>query len=336
MQYRVAIVGATGAVGQEFLKLLESEKFPVKELILLASASSAGKEIKFKDKKIKVLHLTEESFKDVDLAFFSANTVVSLHFAKIAAEAGALVIDNSSAFRMDPNVPLVVPECNFKSVTKQNRIIANPNCSTVQLVMTLYPLLKLAEIEQVRVATYQAVSGAGAKAVDELEEQIKNYKPGIAPEHKVFPAPILNNLIPHIDQFTDNHYTKEEIKMVNETRKILARPNIAISTTCVRVPVFRSHSAAVWLKFSSELKLPDVIKAWEDAPGVKVINEDGSAGYPMPYFTSKHYETYVGRIRLDLAEPKGIVYWSVSDQLLKGAALNAIQIAQHYFNLKSE
>ena len=324
----VAIVGATGAVGGEFLKLMEARNFPIKNLKLLASERSVGKKLEFCGEEITVEELTTESFKGVDLAFFSAGKGRSKEFIHHAVDAGTVVIDNSSAFRMDPNVPLVVPEINPHMVFKHNGIIANPNCSTIQMVVALNPLHKAATINRVIVSTYQSTSGAGAKGMSELLNQTRAFVNNEPLEVSAFPAQIAFNLFPHVDVFLENGYTREEMKMVNETQKIMDAPEMKISATCVRVPVLRAHSEAVWIETEKKLSPQEARKILEKAPGIIVKDDPVAGGYPMPWDVDETLETYVGRIREDFSHPKGLAFWVVADQLYKGAALNSIQIAE--------
>ncbi len=325
---KIAIAGATGAVGAEFIELLERRNFPVTSLRLLASAQSAGKKLKFKGREIIVEELTHDSFKGVELAFFSAGAERSKEFASAAAQAGALVIDNSSAFRMDAEIPLVVPEVNPEAALTHQGIIANPNCTTIQMVVALQPIHDFSPIERVVVATYQSVSGSGAKAVEELKAQTKAFATGKEEKAEVYPAPILLNVIPQVDVFLEGGYTKEEMKMVHETRKIMSIPGLKVSATCVRVPVLRAHSEAIWIETKDKVTAGKAKELWALAPGVTVIDEQKKGGYPMPRLASKTYDTFVGRIREDLSHPRGLAFWVVADQLWKGAALNAIQIAE--------
>ncbi|MBC8257641.1 MAG: aspartate-semialdehyde dehydrogenase [SAR324 cluster bacterium] len=324
----VAIAGATGAVGAEFLKLLAARNFPIKNLRLLASARSAGKKLEFRGEQIEVEEMTENSFEGIDLVFFSAGRGRSKEFVPHAVNSGAVVIDNSSAFRLDPDVPLVVPEINPEMVFKHKGIIANPNCSTIQMVVALNPLHQVAKINRVVVSTYQATSGAGAKGMSELIEQTRAWVKGDSMEVSAFPAQIAFNLFPHVDVFTENGYTKEEMKMVNETQKIMAAPDMRISATCVRVPVLRAHSEAVWIETEKKLSPHEAREILANSPGIIVKDEPQSGGYPTPWEANETFETYVGRIREDFSHPKGLTFWVVADQLYKGAALNSIQIAE--------
>ena len=328
MSQHVAIAGATGAVGTEFLKLLEARDFPMKSLRLLASSRSAGSKLKFRGENLEVEELTPKSFKGIDIAFFSAGGSRSKEFAPHAVDSGAVVIDNSSAFRMDEKVPLVVPEINPKQAFEHQGLIANPNCSTIQMVVALNPIHRAANIQRVVVSTYQAVSGAGASAMEELKQQLKAWTNDEPMKQEVFPTQIAFNLFPHIDVFQDNGYTKEEMKMVHETRKIMNAPNMQISATCVRVPVLRAHSEAVWVETEKPLSESEARELFEKEPGIVVQDERESGGYPTPWHITETQETYVGRIRKDISHPNGLTFWVVADQLYKGAALNAIQIAE--------
>ena len=328
MSQHVAIAGATGAVGTEFLKLLEARDFPMKSLRLLASSRSAGSKLKFRGENLEVEELTPKSFKGIDIAFFSAGGSRSMEFAPHAVDSGAVVIDNSSAFRMDEKVPLVVPEINPKQAFEHQGLIANPNCSTIQMVVALNPIHRAANIQRVVVSTYQAVSGAGASAMEELKQQLRAWANDEPMKQEVFPTQIAFNLFPHIDVFQDNGYTKEEMKMVHETRKIMNAPNMQISATCVRVPVLRAHSEAVWVETEKPLSESEARELFEKEPGIVVQDERESGGYPTPWHITETQETYVGRIRKDISHPNGLTFWVVADQLYKGAALNAIQIAE--------
>ena len=333
-KYNVAILGATGAVGQEFLKLIEERNFPFAELRLLASSRSAGTEIPFMGKNYIVEEATSESFKDIDIALFAGGSI-STEFAPYAVKAGAVVIDNSSAFRMDPEVPLVVPEVNPQAILKHKGIIANPNCSTIIMVMALKPIYDLAKIKRIIVSTYQAVSGAGKEGIDELTNQVKAYSDGKEMEAKILPSaslgkhyPIAFNLIPQIDVFLDNLYTKEEMKMVNETRKILEDYDMKITATTVRVPVYRSHSESVNVELEKDLDLAAIKDAISKFPGVQIQDDPQNQIYPMPIYTSDKNDVYVGRLRRDESAENSFNMWVVGDQIRKGAALNTLQIAE--------
>ena len=326
----IAIVGASGAVGQEFLRVLAEQEFPVDSLRLFGSRRSAGRKYLFRGNEYAVEELTHESdFASIDIAFVSAGGSTSREFAETITRHGTLMIDNSSAFRMEPDVPLVVPEVNpDDAFNAPRRIIANPNCTTIQMVVTLAPIQKLSPIGKVRVATYQAASGAGATAMQELVEQHAQIVRGEEPTVEKFAHQLAFNLIPQVDVFTDNDYTKEEMKMFNETRKIMHSDRIRVSATCVRVPVMRAHSEAIWVETEKPLTVEEVRKAFEEAPGVVVADNPTEKVYPMPLFIQGKDPVYVGRIRKDLGDERGITFWSVSDQIKKGAALNAVQIAQ--------
>jgi len=324
----VAIVGATGVVGQELLKILEERNFPIENLRLLASAKSKGITFFFKGADITVETLTAESFKDIDIALFSAGGSISKEFAPIAVKSGAVVIDNTSHFRMDKDVPLVVPEVNAHAIQNHNGIIANPNCSTAQMVVALNPIHKAAKIKRIVVATYQSVSGSGKEAMAELEKQSRLNLNGsdLTPEH--FPHPIAFNVIPQIDVFEENGYTKEEIKMVNETKKILEDDTIAITATAVRVPVFIGHSEAINIQTQKKLTVKEVKALLSNQPGIELMDDPQNNIYPTPKQTSGQDPVFIGRIREDISHPSAIDLWCVSDNLRKGAALNAIQIAE--------
>lgn len=324
----IAIVGATGAVGQEFLKILVERKFPVDELRLLASKKSAGSIITWQGKEIVVQETTHDSFQGIDIALFAGGSA-STEFAPSAVKSGAVVIDNSSAYRLDPTVPLVVPEVNPEDVKWHKGIIANPNCSTIIMVVALKPIEDVARIKRVVVSTYQAVSGAGKEGITELEGQVRLWhnKEEIC-EMETFPYQIAFNLIPRIDSFAEGDYTKEEWKMVKETQKILNRKDIGITATCVRVPVFRSHCESVNIETENKLTIKQVKEILTKAPGIIVVDDPMSDRYPMPLDTSDKDEIYVGRIREDLTIDNGINLWIAGDQIRKGAATNAVQIAE--------
>ena len=326
--YRVAIVGATGLVGQEFIKVLEQCNFPMTSIHLLASDRSAGRKLFVTHQEIEVKETTPESFKRIDIALFSAGAETSRYFSPIAAQSGAVVIDNSSAFRMDPRVPLVVPEVNPEDIRWHKGIIANPNCSTIQMVVALYPLHKVNPIKRIVVDTYQAVSGTGSAAIDELSAQAKQVLNGQTTIPHVYPHQIAFNLLPEIDVFLDNGYTKEEWKMVEETRRIMHADDIAISATCVRVPVLVGHSMAIHVEFSQPMFPEEARRILAQAPGVKVLDDPTISLYPQPWSAASTDEVFVGRIRKDASHPNGVVMWVVADNLRKGAALNAVQIAE--------
>ncbi len=326
---KVAVVGASGAVGQEFLKVLAERNFPTDELVLFGSARSAGKEYDFKGKKLVVKELKHgEDFKDIDIALTSAGAGISKEFASTITKYGAIMIDNSSAFRYENDIPLVVPEVNPEdSRNRPRNIIANPNCSTIQMVVALKPINELSKIKRVRVATYQAASGAGAQGIAELENQVKEIADGKQPTVQKFPYQLAMNIIPHIDVFLDNDYTKEEMKMNWETKKIM-HTDAEVSATCVRIPVARAHSEAIWVETEKPLSVEQVKDAFAKAEGLTVIDNPAEKQYPMPLFVSGKDDVYVGRIRKDITDPNGITFWCVGDQIKKGAALNAVQIAE--------
>ena len=327
--YNVAIVGATGMVGQEFIKVLEQRDFPMKALRLLASDRSVGKRIYFRGEELCVGETNNKSFKEVEIAFFSAGTDISLSFAPVAARSGAVVIDNSAAFRMENSVPLVVPEVNpddLRSVP--TGIIANPNCSTIQMVVALYPLHKVNPIKRIIVDTYQSVSGTGAAAVEELTSSSRLVLEGKTVIPHVYPHQIAFNVLPHIDVFLDNGYSREEWKMVTETRKIMHEPDLAISATTVRVPVFVGHSEAVHVEFTHKITADEVRGILAASPGVKVLDDPEVSMYPLPWSVAGQDDVFVGRIREDVSCANGIAMWIVADNIRKGAALNAVQIAE--------
>ncbi len=323
----VAIVGATGAVGQEFLKILAERGFPVNQLRLLATKRSAGKKISWQGREIEVQETTYESFKGIDIALFAGGSA-STEYAQAAVESGAVVIDNSSAFRMDPNVPLIVPEVNPEDVKWHKGIIANPNCSTIILVVALKPILDLAGIKRVVVSTYQAVSGAGREGIEELESQIRAWTKGEELKNQVFPYQIAFNLVPRIDVFGEGDYTKEEWKIFKETKKIFHRPEMSVTATTVRVHVMRSHSESVNIETERKVSIPEIRKVLDKAPGLIVVDDSSKDLYPMPLFAADTDDVYVGRIREDFSIEKGINLWVVGDQIRKGAATNAVQIAE--------
>ncbi len=335
MKYNVAIVGVTGAVGQEFLRLIEERNFPFAELKMLASARSAGKVINFMGKDYTVEETTEQSFNGVQIALFAGGAASKL-FAPAAVKAGAVVIDNSSNFRMVPEVPLVVPEVNPQAIARHKGIIANPNCSTIIMVMALKPLYDLSRIKRVVVSTYQAVSGAGREGMDELKAQLDALARGEQPQANVLPVAkldkhyqIASNLLPQIDVFQDNLYTKEEMKMVNETQKIMEDDNLRVTATTIRVPVYRSHAESVNVEFEDEVSVEAARKALENFPGVIVRDDPAQMIYPQPLETSGKDDVEVGRIRKDFSIEHGLNLWVCGDQIRKGAALNALQIAEY-------
>src|ERR1700756_3781224 len=324
----VAVVGATGAVGIEMIKTLEKRNFPVGKLTLLASARSVGKKLKFKGKDITVTELTKDSFKGVDIALFSAGGSISKEFAPIAAKAGCVVIDNSSAFRMDNSVPLVVPEINAADVKQHQGIIANPNCTTAITLMALFPLHRAFFVKRIFASSYQAVSGTGAKAIEEWRRQVGQVVAGEPVTKQVYPHQIAFNVLPHVDVFLPNGYTKEEAKMENEGRKIMHHPAFRASVTCVRVPVYRAHSVAVSAEFEKPITVEAARAALAKAPGIDVVDAPEKKEYPLPLYVAEKYDCQVGRIRMDCALENGLCFWVAGDQLLKGAALNAVQIAE--------
>ena len=329
-EYNVAIAGVTGAVGRVFLSILEQRKFPIKNLIPLASHRSAGKRVRFAGEEIEVRELNKDSFKGIDIALFSAGASRSKEYAKYAVGSGAIVVDNSSAFRLDDDVPLIVPEVNRKDIKGHKGIIANPNCTTIIMVVAVKPVYDISPVRRIVVSTYQSVSGAGASGMTELEDQLReiicNKNNKITPE--TFPVQIANNIIPHIDVFYDNGYTKEEMKMVYETHKIMGDDSIKISATTVRVPVMTSHSESVMMETEDKLSVEQIRKALEGAEGVVLKDDFANEVYPTTLDSSGNDDVYVGRIREDLSTEKGISMWVVGDQLRKGAALNTVQIAE--------
>ena len=327
---RVAIVGASGAVGQEFLRVLAERNFPITELKLFGSSRSAGREYEFRGKKIMVQELRHgDDFKDLDIVFTSAGGSISQEYAEDITRFGAVMIDNSSAFRMDEDVPLVVPEVNAEDALNRPRnIIANPNCTTIQMVVALKAIENLSHIRRVHVSTYQAASGAGATAMAELEQQYREVLAGEPVTVDKFAYQLAYNLIPQVDVFTENGYTKEEMKMYNETRKIM-HSDIQVSAMCVRVPSLRAHSESIWVETERHISVAEAREAFEKAEGVVVMDNPAAKEYPMPLFLSGKDPVYVGRIREDLSNPNGLSFWSVSDQIKKGAALNAVQIAEY-------
>lgn len=330
MKFNVAVAGATGAVGGAMLDVLARRDFPLGELRLLASERSVGKKLTFKGKEIPVQLLSKDAFAGIDIALFSAGATRSFDFAPAAAAAGAVVVDNSSAYRMDPEIPLVVPEVNPHAIGqyKKRGIIANPNCSTIQMLVALKPIHDKVRIKRIVVSTYQAVSGTGTKAIEELKQQVLDYAAGKPIAHSVYPHQIAFNCLPQIDSFLDNGYTKEEMKMVNETRKIFEDQTIGVTATTVRVPVFYGHSEAVNIETEKKITAAEVKALLKNAPGVQLVDEPTLGRYPMAVDCAGKFETLVGRIREDESIPNGINLWVVSDNILKGAALNAVQIAE--------
>lgn len=327
---KIAIVGASGAVGQEFLRVLEERSFPMDELVLFGSERSAGRKCTFNGKQIEIKLLQHnDDFKGIDIVFASAGAGTSKEFEHTITKHGALMIDNSSAFRMDPDVPLVVPEVNPKDAIKPaRRVIANPNCTTIQMVVALKAIENISHIKRVHVSTYQAASGAGASAMDELVKQYEQMTKGEEPTVDKFAYQLAYNVIPQVDVFTENGYTKEEMKMYHETRKIM-NSDIEVSATCVRVPVMRAHSESIWLETEQPVSVEQARKAFAQAEGIVIMDDPQAKKYPMPLFMAGKDPVYVGRIRADISNPCGLTFWCVSDQIKKGAALNAVQIAEY-------
>ena len=337
---KIAIVGASGAVGQEFLNVLSTTDFPIDELRLFGSERSEGTTYEFRGARTEpVRRLTDnpDDFKDLDFVFASAGAGVSRQYADIITSGGAIMIDNSSAFRMEADVPLVVPEVNGDDALFAPRgIIANPNCTTIQMVVALKPINDISPIRRVHVATYQAASGAGATGMAELEQPTAELVEGREPTVKKFATQLAFNLIPHVDVFTDNGYTKEEMKMHLETKKIMHAPTLEVSATCVRVPVMRAHSEAIWVETEAPVSVEAARKAFEQAEGVVLIDRHEALGYPMPLDKAGSDPVFVGRVRADLANPNGLSFWTVADQIRKGAALNAVQIAQYIIRKRNQ
>lgn len=333
---KVAIVGVSGAVGQEFLRVLDERNFPMDELILFGSSRSAGRVYTFKGKQYTVKELKHnDDFKGIDIAFVSAGGSTSVEFAETITRHGAVMIDNSSAFRMDADVPLVVPEVNPKDALIRPRgIIANPNCTTIQMVVALKAIEGISHIKKVHVSTYQAASGAGATAMAELIKQYEQILKGEEPTVEKFAYQLAYNVIPQVDVFTDNGYTKEEMKMYNETRKIM-HSDIEVSATCVRVPVIRAHSETTWVETERSISIAEAREAFSKAEGIILQDNPAAKDYPMPLFVADKEPVYVGRIRKDLTNPNGLTFWTVSDQIKKGAALNAVQIAEYLVKVKN-
>jgi len=327
-QYRVGIMGATGAVGSIMLQILEERNFPVAELRPLASVRSVGKTVTYKGENVPVQEMTAGSFKGLDIVLASAGASVSKQFVQNVKESGAVMIDNTSAFRMEPDVPLVVPEVNPEDIFTHQGVIANPNCSTIIMLVPLKPLHDAAKIKRIVVSTYQAVSGTGAKAIAELEQQTRQWVAGEKITHEVYPYQIAFNVLPHIDVFLDNAYTKEEMKMANETRKMFHDSEIRVSATTVRVPVFTSHSEAIHIETEKKLTADEARALMAKAPGVKVLDDPANKLYPMPLQTSGQDLVWVGRVREDASHDRGLAMWVAGDQLRKGAATNAVQIAE--------
>jgi len=324
----VAIVGATGAVGIELMKVLTRRNFPVARLTLLASARSAGKTLEFQGEQIPVKELREDSFAGVDVALFSAGASISKQFAPLAVQAGAVVVDNSSAFRMDEHVPLVIPEINGDDVKRNRGIIANPNCTTAVTLMGLWPLHQEFGVTRIIASSYQAVSGTGAQAIEELRLQVEALAAGETPSWTVYPHQIAFNVLPHIDSFLENGYTKEEMKMQNEGRRIMHHPGFLASVTCVRVPVYRAHSVAVTAQFQRPVSVVRAREVLSNAPGLQLVDNPAKNEYPLPLRVAGKDDCEIGRLRLDCALENGLAFWISGDQLLKGAALNAVQIAE--------
>jgi aspartate-semialdehyde dehydrogenase len=329
----VAVVGATGAVGVEMVRTLERRNFPVGKLTLLASARSVGRVLQFRGEKVPVQELKADSFKGIDLALFSAGSSISKQFAPLAAQAGCVVIDNSSAFRMDDKVPLVVPEINAADLKWHRGIIANPNCTTAITLMALYPLHAAFFCTRIFAASYQAVSGTGARAIAELERQVEQIVKGQPVTREVYPHQIAFNVLPHVDAFLPDGYTKEEMKMQNEGRKIMHHPSFKASVTCVRVPVYRAHSVAVSAEFQKPVTVEAAREVLQRAPGLDVIDDPSQCQYPLPLYQAGRDNCAVGRLRKDCALDNGLCFWVSGDQLLKGAALNAVQIAEELLKL---
>ena len=327
-EYHIAIVGATGAVGAEFFRVLERRNFPVANIRALASEKSAGKKVQFRNQPITVEELGEKSFDKIDIAFFSAGGDISRKFVPIARNAGAVVIDNSSVFRMDPDVPLVIPEINPGDVKEHRGVIANPNCTTAVALMAIYPLHRAFGVKRVFAASYQAVSGSGQRAINELKEQVAAATQDRHAPAGVYPHPIAFNVLPHVDIFLESGYTKEEMKFQNEGAKIMHLPAFRASVTCVRVPVYRAHSVAVSAEFEKKVSVEQAREILAKAPGVELVDEPQKNRYPMPLNAAGKDNCEVGRVRIDCALENGLAFWVSGDQLLKGAALNAVQIAE--------
>lgn len=324
----VAVVGATGAVGIEMIRTLEKRDFPLSTLTLLASARSVGKKLTYKNKEIAVKELTKDAFHGIDIALFSAGGSISKEFAPIAAKAGCVVVDNSSAFRMDDTVPLIVPEINAADIRRHQGILANPNCTTAITLMALYPLHQAFQVKRIFASSYQAVSGTGAKAIEELRRQVGQIVAGKPVTREVYPHQIAFNVLPQVDSFLPSGYTKEEMKMQNEGRKIMHHPSFLASVTCVRVPVYRAHSVAVTAEFEKPVTVEAAREVLKHAPGLDVVDTPEKSEYPLPLYAAEKDNCQVGRLRLDCAMPNGLCFWVSGDQLLKGAALNAVQIAE--------
>jgi aspartate-semialdehyde dehydrogenase len=326
--YHIAIVGATGAVGAELLRVLERRNFPVAGLRAIGSAGSIGKSVRFHDQSITVEELSDRSFDRIDITFFSAGGAISRKFVPVARRAGAIVIDNSSVFRMESDVPLVIPEINAEDTRTHSGLIANPNCTTAIALMAIYPLHRVFGVRRVFAASYQAVSGSGARAIKELRQQVQDAVEDRQATSQVYPHPIAFNVLPHVDSFLESGYTKEEMKMQNEGRKIMHLPEFRASVTCVRVPVYRAHSVAVSAEFDRPISVERAREVLAKAPGLELVDEPQNNRYPMPITAAEQDNCQVGRVRVDCAFENGLSFWVSGDQLLKGAALNAVQIAE--------
>ena len=324
----VAVVGATGAVGREMVKILGERKFPIKDIFLLASEKSAGETIRMNRREYKVEELDNNSFDDIDIALFSAGSAVSKKYAPIAAKNGTVVIDNSSAFRMDAKVPLIVPEVNYQDIKKHDGIIANPNCSTIQMVVALKPILDEVGIDRIIVSSYQSVSGTGKDAIDELSSQSSQVLNNKKITRKVYPHQIAFNVLPHIDVFENNGYTKEEMKLIHETNKIFGNTKIKITATAARVPVFHGHSESVYIETRNHISINKLKKIYLKTKGIKLVDDINNSKYPLAIMSEIYDEVMIGRLRKDLSDPNGINMWIVANNLRKGAALNAVQIAE--------
>ncbi|MBT4333626.1 MAG: aspartate-semialdehyde dehydrogenase [Candidatus Cloacimonetes bacterium] len=324
----VAVVGATGAVGREMVKILGERKFPIKDIFLLASEKSAGETIRMNRREYKVEELDNNSFDDIDIALFSAGSAVSKKYAPIAAKNGTVVIDNSSAFRMDAKVPLIVPEVNYQDIKKHDGIIANPNCSTIQMVVALKPILDEVGIDRIIVSSYQSVSGTGKDAIDELSSQSSQVLNNKKITRKVYPHQIAFNILPHIDVFENNGYTKEEMKLIHETNKIFGNTKIKITATAARVPVFHGHSESVYIETKNQISINKLKKIYLKTKGIKLVDDINNSKYPLAIMSEIYDEVMIGRLRKDLSDPNGINMWIVANNLRKGAALNAVQIAE--------
>ena len=326
--YHIAVVGATGAVGTEMFRVLERRDFPIRSIRPLASMRSAGKAVSFQGEKIAVEELTRNSFRGIDIALFSAGGQIAREFAPIARDSGAIVIDNSSMFRMNPGVPLVIPEINRDDVKLHQGIIANPNCTAAIALIAIYPLHRAFNVERVFAASYQAVSGSGARAIVELEQQVQAFVENRPMKPEVYPHPIAFNVLPQVDLFLETRYTKEEMKMQNEGRRIMHHPKFCASVTCVRVPVYRAHSVAVHAEFTEPVSVKRAHEVLAKAPGIELVDEPAHSRYPTPHSVAGKDNCQVGRVRRDCSFENGLAFWVSGDQLLKGAALNAVQIAE--------